>query len=154
MILLTTENGINYFLLTTVEPRCIVPVTFVFPHILSALFGPGTSPIQITLFFPASIGLRTVVVSRRSLKNHGPDATFSHMDSFFTIWNDLVRCARVYCYLSAAWIACCVLNQIPEWENCLNFHHFGFSRDWDACIFLYKTFERLGKSWELLQIKQ
>jgi hypothetical protein len=29
----------------TVEPRCIVHVTFIFPHVLSALFGPGTSPI-------------------------------------------------------------------------------------------------------------
>jgi hypothetical protein len=61
--------------------------------------------------------------------------------------NDLVRCAHMSCCLSAAWIACCVSNQISEWENCLHFYHFGFLRDWDACIFLYKIFERLGKSY-------
>jgi hypothetical protein len=87
----------------TVEPRSIVPV--VFPHVSSALFGPEMSPISITLFFPASFVPQIVVFPHQSLKNHGPDATFSRIDSFFKIGSDgLVRCASVYCFLSVTWI--------------------------------------------------
>jgi hypothetical protein len=65
-------------ILNAMEPHFIV-----FPHVLSALFGPEISPLSITLFFPASIVPRTVVFLHKSLKNHGPSATFSHIDSFF-----------------------------------------------------------------------
>jgi hypothetical protein len=43
---LSCETGFKTGLMrNTVQPRCIVAVTIVFPQILSVLFGPGISPI-------------------------------------------------------------------------------------------------------------